>query len=459
MNISVMEAATSTTGFANIYLGLSMYMWQAKAVLPLEHAEVGKPRVNISVVAPNGSGKDNRIIPTAVYWWLFMHPRGQVVITTKSELQLNGQTIPSLNKHWGKFGWDKPLESPRYKLTTPTGGTCIAFVTKDPARAEGWHEKPDEPLLLIVNEAATVDDPIFTALDRCTPTAVLLVSKGSYRKGRFFQTHQKLRAQWNCVQAGLADCPHIPKSKIDFILSTYGPNHPVTRSTLYGEFMDQLDGDLYVCTREDYLKCLESPPRHIPGMKCGFFDFGKGVSEHVFAQRDGNKHWVQDGWFEANEDATVGRALWLARQSGLKPSQIAADAAGKGIIDKMAASGVTIGRQNFGAKDNSGIYVSWAAKAWIEGAQKIKNREVIVPEDERVIAQMTTRQKILTPAGKWGLVDKDLIDEEDAPDSLDRADAIFGNMAQSEIKSIPYWETNWHEGINNKQPKGARVGL
>src|SRR5947199_6354203 len=123
MNDSVMEAAATTVGFANIYLGLSLYLWQAEAVVDLEKAGDGSgnmPRVNISVCAPNGSGKDNRIIPTAVYWWLFMNPRGQVVITTKSELQLNGQTIPSLNRHWGKFGWEKPLESPRYKLTTPT---------------------------------------------------------------------------------------------------------------------------------------------------------------------------------------------------------------------------------------------------------------------------------------------------------------------------------------------------
>jgi hypothetical protein len=459
MHQDTMAAATTTIGFASIYLGLSPYMWQAKALLPLEKAGFGKPRVNITVAAPNGSGKDQVIIPGASYWWLFMNPRGQVVITTKSELQLNGQTLPSLNKHWGKFGWDKPLESPRYKLTTPSGGVLTAFVTKDPARAEGWHEKPGEPLLLIVNEAATVDDPIFTALDRCTPTAILLVSKCSYRRGRFFQTHQKLRHEWNCINAGLADCPHIPKSKIDFILSTYGPDHPVTRSTLYGEFMDQLEGDLYCLTTEDYLKCLDSPSRHIPGTKCGFFDFGRGKAENVFARRDGNKYWIQDAWHEVNEDAIVGRAMWLVKQSGLKPSQVAGDAAAKGILDKMAASGCTIGRQNFGAKDPGNIYQSWAAKAWIEGSQKVKNREVIIPEDTILQAQMTTRQKILMPSGKWGLIDKDIMEDEGI-ESPDRADAVFGCMAQNEMAALsPLYETDWFKDVPRKQPVGARVGI
>ena len=82
-----------------------------------------------------------------------------------------------------------------------------------------------------------------------------------------------------------------------------------------------------------------------------------------------------------------------------------------------------------------------------------------MPDDEILIAQMTTRVKILTPSGKWGLIDKDLVDEEGAPESLDRADTIIGCMAQNEVKSIPYWEKGWFDTVVNKQPKGARVGL
>jgi hypothetical protein len=463
MNNDIIEAATTTSGFASIFLGLRPYLWQAKSVLPLEKAGNGDgvaPRVNISVIAPNGSGKDLVIIPTAIFWWLAMFKKGQVIVTTKSELQLDRQTLPNIRKHYSKFGYDQPVESPRFLLKTPEGGYCSAFVSKDPSRIEGWHEKVDEPLLIIVNEAATVDQEIFTALDRCTPTAVMLVSKGYYRTGRFFDTHHKFRKDWQCIHAGLTDCPHIPKSKIDFILNTYGKEHPVTRSTLYGEFMDQMEGELYTLTREDYLACLDSPPKYQPGTKCGFFDFGAGVAEHTFVIRDGNRYTIADAWHEKNEDATVGRAIWLIRQNNLKPSQVAGDAAAKGIIDKMAASGCSIGRQNFGAKDASNIYQSWAAKAWIEGCQKIKNREVIIPEDVRLQAQCTTRKKFLTPAGKWALMDKDRMQDEERLESPDRADALFGAMSQP---AMPEWDrlldTNWNRDIVNKQPVGARVGL
>src|SRR6266481_5373780 len=87
------EIKLTTNGFAELTLGLSLYDWQARAVLPLESATgpTGK-RQNIAIVTPNGSGKDSFIIPAAAYWWLFYNPRGRVVITTKSDLQLETQT-------------------------------------------------------------------------------------------------------------------------------------------------------------------------------------------------------------------------------------------------------------------------------------------------------------------------------------------------------------------------------
>src|SRR5262249_52479384 len=124
-------------GFAELMLGLSPYDWQCRALMPIERATFR--RQNIAVCSPNGSGKDEVIIPSAAYWWLFYHRKGRVEITSKSVLQIDTQTIPNLKKHWRKFGWREPRESPRFTLTTPTGGSLVAYVTNESARAEGAH--------------------------------------------------------------------------------------------------------------------------------------------------------------------------------------------------------------------------------------------------------------------------------------------------------------------------------
>src|SRR5207244_4359937 len=173
--------------FGEQVLGLSLYDWQVDAVAPLRLATGPRARrINIALAAPNGSGKDERVIPVSALWWVAAHKRGKVVITTKSETQLQLQTIPQLERHRTKFQGFTSVRSPRYELTTPTGGKIVAFVSREGERVEGWHKEDDfdGPLLWIVNEAKTVADEIFDGIDRCTSNAVMYVSSTGEMKGR-----------------------------------------------------------------------------------------------------------------------------------------------------------------------------------------------------------------------------------------------------------------------------------
>lgn len=419
-------------------LGLPLYKWQASAILPLEWATGpnGK-RQNIAICTPNGSGKDERIIPAAAFWWLYYHPRGRVVITSKSDMQLTTQTIPNIKRHYQKFGWPTPVESPRFTLTTPTGGSLVAYVTNEGARAEGHHSRPGEPLLMIVNEAKSVGPGIFEGIDRCSPDVLMLISSPGLREGRFFECFQLPLVQfYHTIRVGLTDCPHITQEKIDHTIAKYGLEDPTTRSMLFGEFMTQADGEQYCITREDYESCIYYPPQWKPGFRFGFFDFADGRAENVLVIRDGNKYEVADAWRSINEDAVVARALQLIRHHNLKPEQVKGDAAAKSILDKMASVGFPIGRQNFGAKDKSGIYKSWSAMAWLEGAQKIRRREVILPDDLTLKAQVTCRKKELTPDGRWAVEEKMAMLKERQIESPDRADALFGCMSEPDTSMI-----------------------
>ena len=98
-------------------------------------------------------------------------------------------------------------------------------------------------------------------------------------------------------------------------------------------------------------------------------------------------------------------------------------------------AGWAIGRQNFGALDRSGVYKSWAAQAWLEGAQKIKNREVIIPNDDILIAQGMNRKKDWNASGKLSVEDKHDMRKRNVV-SPDRWDALMGCMAAVDAHAL-----------------------
>ena len=223
-------------------------------------------------------------------------------ITTADQKQLNEQILPALEINKQKMvGWHS-VQSPYYRLLTPTGGRLIAFTTDDAGRVEGLHKGNDieSPLLWIVDEAKNVKPEIFTGVDRCSYNAKLLSSSPGMKRGVFFDAFTKDKAQYVSISAGLADCPHISPDKVNRIVATYGEDHPFTRSSVYGEFMDQDQVEKYILSDTDLRRCLDNPPEFKPGITVLFCDLGEGHDENVIVKREGNRIEVVAAWREAN---------------------------------------------------------------------------------------------------------------------------------------------------------------
>lgn len=232
---------STPTGFAVAHLGIDLYRWQADVLDWFEPALT--KMVMGTLCTPNGAGKDAVIIGSLALWWIFVHKRGRVVITSKDARQIDEQTYPALSRHRGKFPDWKFIER---EVITPTGGKIILFTTDDAGRAEGFHKDtlpdgtpdPEGPVLIIANEAKSIQEEIFTAFDRCTFNALLYASSAGSMTGRFYESHARAAdLGFIAKKVGLLDCPHIPKEKIDRIIAQHGADSPKTRSILHGEFM------------------------------------------------------------------------------------------------------------------------------------------------------------------------------------------------------------------------------
>jgi hypothetical protein len=172
--------------FARAILRLDLHDGQGEILY--EASRPGRRR-RIAVRAPNGAGKDDRIIAPLALWWMRRYRRGQVVITTADEKQLSNQTWRSLSAHRHLFGDFPTWRDHDHLIATPTGGRLSAFVTDEAKRAEGYHEKaPAGPLLMIINEAKSVPDELFDAFNRCSYNLLLEISTGGLMQG------------WRCVE-------------------------------------------------------------------------------------------------------------------------------------------------------------------------------------------------------------------------------------------------------------------
>jgi hypothetical protein len=416
---SQLEALATCAGFVRGVLGIKSYNWAEKVF-----ADLDKRGAAVVVKAANGSGKTQFLAAPAVLWHASVFPRSLAIVTSGTFRQVREQLFPAIHMHAGKFrGWTFNDT----EITAPNGSRIIGFSTDEAGRFEGWHS---ENLLIVLDEAKTIPDAIFEAVERCQPTRLLLLSSPGGCSGFFYAAFNARRKFFRQHTVTAAQCPHISPAWIAEQIEKYGEHHPLVRSMVYGEFMS-FGSDGAVIPLAFVERCLATPPPfRDDGQVQAFADFAAGGDENVLAVRRGNRVGIVAAWREVDTMKAIGRFIRHFREQGLRPDQIAADEGGLGkpICDRMAESGWTIRRVNNGspARDTE-HYTNKAAEIWFEGRTIIERQQIILPDDKELIAQLTTRLGWPDSKGRLQLEPKQDMRSRGLP-SPDRADALLGAM-------------------------------
>jgi hypothetical protein len=444
------EGLTDADLFARSILRFNppLHDWQGKILY--EASQPGRRR-RMAVRAPNGAGKDDRIIAPLALWWMRRYRCGQVVVTTADEKQLSNQTWPSLSAHKHLFG-DCRWRDHDHIIVTPTGGRLSAFVTDEAKRAEGYHEKePDGPLLMIINEAKSVEDDIFDAFNRCSYNLLLEISTGGLMQGRFYEHMTHKRELYETFEITLKDCPHISPEKITQIIQEYGENDPYTRSTIYGEFMATDDRIRHVLELTDIESNRRAEIGRLGGTVSAGVDFAAGGDANVILKRTGN--YVPNGcikaWRERDTHAAIGRYIAYLIEMGLAADQVWADADGLGLpmCDSLAAAGWKVNRFYGGSASPHGRYKNLISYAWHEVAQKVRKHQIIVPADQKLIAQLSSRRVKFAQDGRlWIETKQEMRDRGlESPDLADAFVMAFGMEPARSYSWTPFDDTNRQE--------------
>ena len=429
----VLDQLLNPAHFADKVLGINLYKWQKDVLNDLEPVDA-----RVALRAANGSGKTSTVISSVLIWHALVYQRSIAVTTAGVFRQVESQLWPSLRGLTAKLGGPWEITSGEIRCLHPNGNTSriIGYSATDPGRAEGWHAENHEtaPLLMVVDEAKTVADPLFEAISRCQPTRLLIASSPGGSSGAFYRAFTKEADMWKRHAVTAFDCPHITEKQIQEVIQRYGEKHPLTRSMIYGEFVD-IGSESLILNLNQLQNCLTSPPDFKPATKVAGVDFAAGGDSNVLCVRDGNKVLPFIAWKERDTMSAVGRFIVEFKKAGLKPEDIYADASGLGMVmcDALAEAGWEVNRVNFGSTPyDPDAYTNRAAEMWYGMAKKIEAAEVILPDDEELTAQLTCRRSLVNSKGKLGVESKDSMRARGLA-SPDKADALAlcldgGNM-------------------------------
>lgn len=417
----------------------------------------------VSARTCNGAGKTTMLIPTAVLGFMAFYPRAKVVITSGVERQVRAQVFPALQACAPRLGGWVFNDT---QINAPNGSVAIGFATNDGGRFEGWHGnknpfydllKHDGPLLIVVDEAKSVKQQIFDAIDRCTYQAMLWASSCGGSSGEFYGSHTKNAKFFRTHQIAAKHCPHADHVKNAELIHKRGRDDRLVRSKVDAEFMAGVEG---ACIQRPWVeRCVSTPPPYNPGTKRYFCDFAAGGDENVFAEADGNRVRIVAAWREKDTMRACGQFIDQFRKLGLGQDAVAKHVSGdegglgKVILDRLAELGWHLQRVNNGKPARSTangqkIYKNRGAEMWFEAAKKFELGQVIlVGADDRTIAQLTERLAFTPSDGVMEIESKEDMRARGL-DSPDRADALVGAL-QEPMQTTPQIFSGIH-GADNR---------
>jgi hypothetical protein len=464
---------STPAGFAEGVLGFNLHPWQREIVDAFTDLH---GRVKCAVSTPNGAGKSSIINATIILRTLAVKPQAKVIVTSGDFRQIDSQLWPALERHFHKFvGWFYRRHD--HWVQTAESGFLTAFTTDDPRRAEGYHaefsESIDSPVVIICDEAKSIDESIFDAFSaRCTFNALFYVSSTGLATGSFYRAMcgQGGFKRWSI---GLKDCPHISRQRIEELEEEYKDNlnHPLLLSTLHGIFMDYSGDAGRFVTMADIKRAIESPPQPKFGDTVAACDFAGGGAENVLAVRRGNKVRIIRAWREHDEMAAIGQFITLFREQKLLPEQIFGDAAGAGkpMIARFHEVGWPINKFNAGNEAyRSSDYMNRGAEVWEMAGRDVKNGKIDLDPDPKLHMQMVDRFRSADSKGRIRAESKSDMGKRNV-DSPDRADAVMMAIAirapqllNKEQDMINDWSERLTEeameDVYSKAPAGSDLG-
>ena len=437
--------------FAKEVLQFEPDEWQHKALMDLAE----NPKVAIK--SGQGVGKTG-LEAAALLWFLCCYPYPRIVATAPTKQQLHDVLWSEVSKWMSKSpllsGILKWTKTYIYMIGNEKRWFAVARTATKPENMQGFHE---DNMFFIVDEASGVADPIMEAILGTLSgknNKLLLCGNPTRTSGTFFDAFNCDRTQYKCHTVSSADSSRTNKKNIESLIQKYGRESNVVLVRVFGEFPRQEDDVFIPLSLIENSIMTEFSSQKIPNLihiGCDVARFGDDktvigykIDEKVVFYK---KRRGQDTMKTADDIILLGEQLVMKYQLAPTkdapiPVKIDDGGVGGGVVDRLRQ----IKRNNserfwwlevypvkFGQRikhkyyHDSTTYMMAVVKKLLQPYDEQGNEktvELILPNDEDLVAQLSVRKYELTEVSKIKIESKDAIKERGLP-SPDEADCVL----------------------------------
>lgn len=440
----------SPVWYASMFGQSALYGWQMGALEKVW----GKERVALRTC--NESGKTSVVVACLGLAVMAEFPGAQVVSTSGSWRQIESQLWPVLRAKLSQYrSWrvtsDK-IYAPAIRRDNITlQSTWEPFSTNDPGKAEGYHSRSYKtatgediycPLCYIIDEAKTVAQEIFDAMERCNPDYVLVCSSPGEDFGAFYDCFDKYAALWNATVVDWTMCPHLvgdprQKARIERYIRVRGESDPLVRSQIYGDWIRSAGYMVFDVGKIKHAMAGINP--RYGHERRGAVDTSDGVDEQVFAAREGNTV-LEMKTYNIKDMTILARVLVEDfRRWGLTGDQLVVDngGAGKSLIDTLVSLGYP-GIRRYMAEEAPRDKTIYANRFTEDCFETLSYRldYINIPNDDVLESQMRKRKYVMRngDSNKRRLEPKTETRKREgsSPDRLDTMIMLFSDMPPPE---------------------------
>lgn len=267
-----------------------------------------------------------------IHWFLWTHENSIVLATAPSQTQLEEVLWKEVERaYWGARAplGGRLLRSP-LKIEVRPGWHALAYSTTKVERLSGHHA---DHVLIVVDEASGVTEPIYEALRSCGPTRELLIGNPLWPDGTFYErctrAAEKPGGLANVIQISSLESPYLPANWLESNRNDYGEGSLWWTTHVLGLFPDAGEDTLLPRTWLDRAEAAGHAPRGPNRLTIDLAE-GKGGDRTVLLVRDDNGVRHMESSPNWPFETAASRAALLAQRWGVEPQRVTFDASGIG---------------------------------------------------------------------------------------------------------------------------------
>lgn len=307
---------------------------------------ISKDNARVSVVSGTTTGKTATLAWT-VLWFLSTRQNVKMPITSTTEKQ-------TLNVLWPELSiWHKRmipefrdrilLTKERACLVGDEMNTYAYPLVSKPESVEGFQGIHAKNIAIIVDEASGICQQIFDAMrgSISTPGAKWIVAGNGVRShGPFFDSHNKSKELWTCLNFSSLNSPFCSKDYCDSVAREYGIESNMYRTRVLGKFPT---ADEDVCIPFDWCEAAinrEIVPLEDDPVVAGLDPSGGGKDAVGFILRKGNRFYGAKRWKGIDGMECVGKVAQLWKERKFDKIMVDAIGVGSGVAARLMELGI-----------------------------------------------------------------------------------------------------------------------